>query len=241
VFGTFCWCSCLNLAAQTGIVVLNTGGGQLLVSETRGLSADPTLVLPAVEFNFGFATDEAIEPSVFLDSFTVTAQDGSSNQTALLLTIDADSLVIAPPAVGTLSVDPSGIRAYDSAYPSLVPVLAQRQGFQARALLPPQLAGRPINIYFDLFDNLDGRKSQAWFSEPKIVSAPLLTLTASGTNNFLLLSWASPSTGFVLQQNPNLAGSNWTDVAQAPVDDGRLKTIPIDPSIGMMFFRLKQK
>ena len=36
--------------AQGGLVALNTGGGQLLVTESRALSVDTNLTLPALEF-----------------------------------------------------------------------------------------------------------------------------------------------------------------------------------------------
>ena len=44
---------------------------------------------------------------------------------------------------------------------------------------------------------------------------PVLNVTPSGTN--LLLSWIIPSQPFVLQENADLAATNWTDVASAPV------------------------
>ena len=44
---------------------------------------------------------------------------------------------------------------------------------------------------------------------------PVLNVTPSGAN--LLLSWIIPSQPFVLQENADLATTNWTDVASAPV------------------------
>src|SRR5665213_1470792 len=38
--------------------------------------------------------------------------------------------------------------------------------------------------------------------------APTLTITNSGNN--VIVSWQSPATGFVLQQNDNLSAANWT-------------------------------
>jgi hypothetical protein len=49
--------------------------------------------------------------------------------------------------------------------------------------------------------------------------APLLSITRTPTNS-VLISWPSPSTGFVLQQNANLTTSNWVTVPQTPVDNG---------------------
>src|SRR5215831_571964 len=56
---------------------------------------------------------------------------------------------------------------------------------------------------------------------------PRLTITRSGNN--VIICWPSPSTGFKLQQSVGLAPASWTDVGQAPVDNGTTKcvTLPI--------------
>jgi hypothetical protein len=50
-----------------------------------------------------------------------------------------------------------------------------------------------------------------WQTIPK----PVLNVAPSGSN--LLLSWTVPSRLFALQENADLASTNWTDVASAPV------------------------
>jgi len=226
--------------AQTGIVSLNTGGGQLLVSESRGLSVDSNQVLPALEFEFGFATDESFQAGSFFDSFTVTLQDQSGSPTAVYWTIDASGLVAAPPTAGALNLNVSGVRTYTRAYPNLSPALSQRQAFQARALIPPEFAGRPVTIFFDLFDNQDDQKSQAWFTEPRIVGAPLLSLSTL-TGDQLAISRLSPSFGFELEQSATLAADSWVSVTQPVQDDGTNKVVVVNASTGTLLFRLKQQ
>jgi len=226
--------------AQGGLVALNTGGGQLLVTESRSLSVDSSLVLPALEFEFGFATDESLQAGIFFDSFTVTLQDQSGSPTAVYWTIDVSGLVTAPPTTGAMDLDASGVRTYARAYPNLTPVLNQRQGFQARALIPPAFAGRPVTVFFDLFDNQDDQRSQAWFTEPRIVAAPVLTLRTV-TANQLSISWPSPSIGFELQQSSTLAADSWVPVTQPTQDDGTNKVALVNVSAGTLLFRLKQQ
>src|SRR6516225_7254569 len=55
--------------------------------------------------------------------------------------------------------------------------------------------------------------------------APLLTITRSGPS--AIVSWPSPSTGFVLQETATLGNATWTNVAQPPVDNGTNKNITI--------------
>ena len=66
--------------------------------------------------------------------------------------------------------------------------------------------------------------------------APTLTITHSGTS--VKVSWPSPSTGFVLQQNSNLATANWSTAGFTISDDGTNKSITVTSPTGNLFFRL---
>ena len=69
------------------------------------------------------------------------------------------------------------------------------------------------------------------------LGAPTLTVTHSGNNVTVL--WPSPSTGFQLQQNSNLATTNWTTSGFSISDDGTNKSVTITSPTGNLFFRLK--
>lgn len=67
--------------------------------------------------------------------------------------------------------------------------------------------------------------------------SPLLKIILTGTNT-ALVSWPSPSTGFVLQQNTNGIGTlNWSN-SVAPTDNGTIKYIVVNPPTGNRFYRL---
>jgi hypothetical protein len=69
--------------------------------------------------------------------------------------------------------------------------------------------------------------------------APLLTVAQNG--NQVLVSWPSPSTGYVLQQNPNVGNTNgWVNSAYSIMDTNGLKSISLTSPTGNLFFRLKQ-
>ena len=68
-------------------------------------------------------------------------------------------------------------------------------------------------------------------------SGPLLTIARTATNT-LAFSWPSPAADFMLQQNTNVATTNWTVVGIAPTDDGTNKTVTVDPPEGNRFYRL---
>ena len=71
--------------------------------------------------------------------------------------------------------------------------------------------------------------------------APLLTITHTSTNS-VIVSWPSPSTGFGLQQNGNLANPNgWSVFGGAVSDNGTTRSVTFSPPAGNLFFRLKQQ
>jgi hypothetical protein len=68
--------------------------------------------------------------------------------------------------------------------------------------------------------------------------APLLTITYAG--NKAIVSWPSPSTGFVLQTNNNLVTGTWGNYGGIVSDNGTVKSETNAPLVGNLFFRLKQ-
>jgi hypothetical protein len=84
---------------------------------------------------------------------------------------------------------------------------------------------------------MNGGGIYIFVAEPR----PLLEIgTTSGSTR---LSWLVPSTSFVLQQNPDLSTTNWTDVTAKPsLNYTNLNyelTLPAGP--GAMFYRLAAK
>ena len=67
--------------------------------------------------------------------------------------------------------------------------------------------------------------------------SPLLAIFLTATNT-AVIQWPSPSTGFVLQQNPDLATTNWTAPGESIVDNSTNKFIVVNPSTGNRFYRL---
>ena len=70
-------------------------------------------------------------------------------------------------------------------------------------------------------------------------NSPMLTITRSGGS--VIVSWPSSATGFVLQQNSNLAATNsWVTTGYAITTVGPTNSITIAPPTGSLFFRLFQ-
>ena len=65
-------------------------------------------------------------------------------------------------------------------------------------------------------------------------SSSVVTSTITG----VVISWPPPSTGFVLQQNGNLASTNWTTNSAAITTSNGTNNVSITPLTGNQFFRL---
>jgi hypothetical protein len=57
--------------------------------------------------------------------------------------------------------------------------------------------------------------------------------------NTAVVSWPSPSTGYVLQQTSSLTPANWMTAPETPVDNGTTVSVTINPPVANLFFRLK--
>jgi len=68
--------------------------------------------------------------------------------------------------------------------------------------------------------------------------SPLLRVELTATNT-VLITWPAPSTGFALQENPDLNMVNWTGVTNVPAVAGGEKQVIISPPDGSRFYRLK--
>ncbi|MGA2750281.1 MAG: hypothetical protein ABSG59_16015 [Verrucomicrobiota bacterium] len=68
--------------------------------------------------------------------------------------------------------------------------------------------------------------------------APTLAVMHSGSG--VVLSWPSSAMSFTLQQNSNLATTNWTTSSYLISTNGAMESITISSPAGNLFFRLVQ-
>ena len=68
--------------------------------------------------------------------------------------------------------------------------------------------------------------------------APVLSIKLTPTNTAQVY-WPSPSTGFNLQVNTNLATTNWGAPPETVTDNGTIKFIIVNPPAGNRFYRLR--
>jgi hypothetical protein len=75
------------------------------------------------------------------------------------------------------------------------------------------------------------------FNLPGSGSGPLLTI-ARLSSNTARVSWPSPSTGFLLQENPNLNPTNWSLSSASVNEDGTFKFVIVNSAGANRFYRL---
>ena len=71
------------------------------------------------------------------------------------------------------------------------------------------------------------------------VSVPPAAVGMARSGNNLIISWASPPAGFVLQQISSLNGTNWVAATNTPVFTNGQNQVVLSPSTNRQFYRLK--
>src|SRR6266480_4166489 len=166
-----------RLLAQSGIstegpfTVFRTGTNEPLLTLSLPFSAPPTNSPSLLRFDFGFATEEPDLPDTFFDSFSVTLQRNDQSATALLLTADRTGVQWAPTNPGGLTLNPTDdVQHADTPFPNLTPSLALKFAYSITFALPMALAGGPLTLFLDLFDNLNAASSLAYVQGMRLES-----------------------------------------------------------------------
>jgi hypothetical protein len=81
--------------------------------------------------------------------------------------------------------------------------------------------------------------SGGFWSAIALSDAPSLSLRRSSTNT-VIISWSAPATGFELQQNSQVASTNWSNVSMVPTVVGDEKQVILPAPTGSQFFRLRK-
>jgi hypothetical protein len=81
--------------------------------------------------------------------------------------------------------------------------------------------------------------SGGFWSAISVMEIPGLSLRLSPTNT-VIVSWPAPSTGFELQQNSQVATTNWSNVIVSPTMVGDEKQVILPAPAGNRFFRLRK-
>lgn len=162
--------------SSAGLTVLRTESSVTLQTSVKALLIPDNVPGLELQFEFGFGTDELLSPGEIPDSFTVTLQDAPGANTVVLLTADAGGVIWAPPTPGGLFLAPETIARVPVSFPSLDPVLAQQTAYAVAVPVPLVFRG-PVNLYFDLFDNLNATRSLGWHGEVTLVPEPRVCVT----------------------------------------------------------------
>jgi hypothetical protein len=150
-----------------------------------------------------------------------------------------------------------GLRIYSITFPTNGPLLQIASGANRTALLswPAPSAGfvlqqttnltSPNWTTVILIPTVAGSSNMVtvpmsatrMFYRLTLMQTPPLAIARSGPNS-VLISWAAAFTGFTLQQNSNLATTNWTAVTNATATVNGQSQVTISPATGTKFFRL---
>jgi len=181
-----------SLLAQptTPAAVLRTGEGMPVNSAVQSLDASGGGT--AVQFAFGFSTDEEPTPGLILDSFTLSLAEAEGSLSVIFNTIDRTGSVWGPVTPGTIFVSPDSIARQPTPFPNLSPNHLHQWAYLVTAPIPSELQGKSLNFYADLFDNANTTHSLGWVSSVTLVPEPTPSLIAVvGLLFFFGFKWRS--------------------------------------------------
>jgi hypothetical protein len=101
-----------------------------------------------------------------------------------------------------------------------------------------QFAIRESSFQGDIYVD-DVRVTTTFGEALGILPPPSVSLRIFRSGGDVVISWPSPSSGYVLQSTLSLSPTNWQDVAQTPVVVGNEKFVTNSSPTGNAFFRLK--
>jgi hypothetical protein len=234
--------------ANSLTVLTNDGNGEFVLDATLMVGSYPASVL-AADMN-GDGNVEIISANSGDNTLTVLTNDGvgdyGSNATVQVGSVPSSlaaadvngdgklDLICANAGDGTLSVltnDGSGgfdlnAAFYSGSGPDSTPYCVLATDLTG--------GGNPDLVSVNYSDDTT---SVFLYTVDMTVVAPMLTISLSATNA-VTVSWPSSALGFVLQANPDLTTTNWTDFGGAVNDDGTVNSVVITPPNGNLYFRL---
>jgi hypothetical protein len=145
--------------------ILQTGGGEPLITAEISLDIPPASRAPRLEFEVGFATAETEAFGLFLDSLSVTLQRVNQTATALLLTLDLHGPVWAPFNPGGFEVSPGQIVRTEQAFDPDAGNFDVIHAYSISMAVPEPFTDAANWLFFDLFDNGNDKDSFAYFDK----------------------------------------------------------------------------
>lgn len=222
-------------------IFTNKSGGQFQSVTPPNLSGLPQKVI-AVEVN-GDSHIDLVTANSSANPLSVVTNDGSGHFTlASLPMVSGTGSLFSPLTAADINndgrVDLIAGNIWGVVYDNTISVLTNAEGgvfapaFEFSAISPQCVATADFNA-----DNkIDLVAVDGAFSKIRLFfNAP--TLAINPTNNHMVVSWPSSWTNWVLQQNSNLATTNWT-TSGGVSNDGTNKSLTVAPQPGNMLFRL---
>jgi len=145
---------------------VTSGGAKLIAEASAQLAAGANG--SALQFNFGFSTEEALAQQSFIDSVTLTVTAGP-NLPLYLVTADVSGARWLPNTPGGFPLDPAALQHTPTSGEKQYPI-----GFDyfVSLSLPSQFVGQPLSLTLRLFDNQNALSSAAYLDNIRVVPEP---------------------------------------------------------------------
>jgi len=215
------------------LFIYNSGHGLQMVNGKRvapqpgdgadTISGDFNLTTDGFATGYSLTNEEATSVMDTNGNVLLQLQLGEAVNSGAVITVPG---VISVPADAALVTDPTLVYNYNGIVDTAVTYQVELPEYLLSAYatnLTVSISGLNspyVTSNLVLMTSFIGGDQELAYNNLSVLpTPPLLIITPTATNT-LVVSWPSPSTGFVLQQNSNLTTTNWVTVPQPPTTMG---------------------
>ena len=232
--------SMMRMAVLTVVAMILLASGPLRAATLVGTQVSGALNFAGYMANY-FDPVNGRVPAGYLNAAGSTVTISSSavefgfadGTTTITAEFTGTQLIVADQPLSTAQYNPIEMVFTNAAFTNLAAV----SDTFPNGGLTGSLSGSVITLNWAGGNLTSNQTEQAVFNV-NVPPSPRLSIQLTSTDT-VVLSWPASSSGFNLQQNTNVASTNWVAVLTTPVVTNGRNQVIVSPPLGTKFYRLQ--